>query len=286
MKKYTVIKILNNSVVQCIAENESQEFIAKGNGLSFKIDAGGQIDESDIESMYFKSDKKNRNQYINLIERCDPELIDAVEEIIHKMEIKFGKCYDEYIHIALLDHLNFSLYRLKNNIEVKNILVDEYRFLYKKEFEFSEEIVKFINDRLNVKLPQSEVGFLTLHFHSALHNERVSKTSLYMEIIASCMKLLEKELNMKIEPSSVEGIRLVTHLKFALQRVRQKIDMVNPVLEALKSNYSEIYQIAVKIAKMLKENYDIDLPEGELGYLVLHIQNIVMTLKTNKKVRE
>ena len=151
MKKYTITKILNNSVVQCVAEEDLQEFIAQGKGLAFKASVGGQISDEDIESMYFKSSKKNRTDYINLVERCDPELINAVEDVIHKMEIQFGKCYDEYIHIALLDHLNFSLYRLKNHIEVKNILMDEYKFLYEDEFEFAEGIVQFINEKLNVK---------------------------------------------------------------------------------------------------------------------------------------
>ena len=283
MKKYTVIKIFNNSVLQCIVEDESQECIAKGKGLAFKVDVGGQITDEDIESIYFKSDQKNRNHYIDLVKRCDPELIETVEEIIRKMEVQFGKCYDEYIHIALLDHLNFSLYRLKNNIEVKNILVEEYKFLYKQEYEFAEEIVEYFNTRLHVKLPKSEVGFLTLHFHSALHNERVSKTSLYMEIITACMELIEKEIDMKIDPGSVEGGRLVTHLKFALQRVSQNIEMMNPVLEDLKVKYFETYKIALKIAAMLRENYEINLPKGELGYLVLHIQNIIMTLKDKQE---
>ena len=106
-----------------------------------------------------------------------------------------------------------------------------------------------------------------------------------MQIIDSCMRLIEQELHMTINRGSVEGIRLVTHLKFALQRVSQNIEMVNPVLESLKSSYPEIYQITLKISKMLSNDFGIDLPEGELGYLVLHIQNIVMSLK-NKKERE
>lgn len=278
MDQYIIQKVLSNNIVQCQKIGADEDCIVQGKGIGFQRKRGDLLPNELIEKIYFKQDHKKINQYLNLVEKCDPVLVEAVEEIIRRMEKRFGNVYDEYVHIALLDHLNFSLYRYQNNIEINNIFLEEYRLLYAQEYEFAKEMVAYIDACMHVELPESEIGFITLHFHSALHKESVSKSSLYMQIIAACLALIETRLGIALDVGSVERMRLVTHLKFALQRADQSIEVANPILESLKQQYPKIYEIAVDLAEMMETNYGIILPEGELGYLVLHIQNIVMTL--------
>lgn len=283
MSGYIVERVLGNNIVQCKKSGEQADYLVQGKGLGFHRKCGDVIPPEQIEKVYFQKDTKKITQYLELVERCEPILVESVEEIITRMEARFGTAYDEYIHIALLDHLNFSLYRLRNGIEINNIFLDEYRVLYADEYAFAAQMAAYINDRLHVTLPESEIGFITLHFHSALHKESASKSALYMQIIADSIALIEEQLQEKLDRGSLERMRLVIHLKFALQRAEQKIELNNPVLEPLKDQYPEVYAIAVLLAKMLYEKFGLRLQEGELGYLVLHIQNIVLTYKTQGK---
>lgn len=283
MREYVVKKVLSNNIVQCQKMGEEEDCIVQGKGIGFQRKRGDLLPIELIEKTYFKRDRKKIDQYLELVEKCDPMLVEAVEEIIRRMEQRFGNVYDEYVHIALLDHLNFSLYRYQNQIEINNIFLDEYRLIYADEYAFAKEMVSYIDECLQVALPESEIGFITLHFHSALHKESVSKSSLYMQIIASCISLIENRLHVSLDSGSVERMRLITHLKFALQRADQSIELSNPILESLKQQYPEIYAIASDLADMMETTFGIHLPEGELGYLVLHIQNIVMTLKPRKE---
>jgi transcriptional antiterminator len=279
MSNYQVKKILNNNIVLCFDIQNEQECITVGKGIGFQKNSGDFIDESIIEKVYFRKDNKKINQYLDLLSRCDEQLIVTVEELINIMEQRFGNHYDEYIHIALLDHLNFSVYRLNNNIQVNNIFLEEFSVMYEKEYIFAKEALMRINDKLGIQLPDVEAGFITLHVHAALNRENASKSALYMQIINDSIAFIEKTVNQTIPNGSLERMRLVTHLKFALERAGKKQILNNPILESLKKQLPDTYKLAQDLSMMIEEQFGMKLHDGEIGYLTLHIQNIKTRLE-------
>lgn len=278
MKRYIIQKVLNNNIVQCQIASQDEECMLLGKGIGFQKVRGDYVDNEKIEKAYFTRDQKNITRYMELVEKCDSSLVEVVEEVIQKMEQHFGNVYDEYLHIALLDHLNFSIYRYQNQIDIKNIFLEEFSIMYEKEYAFAKDMLSFINERLHVQLPDSEIGFITLHIHSALHEESVSKSALYMQIIAACIEKIEDALQVHLDACSIERMRLITHLKFALERADKKIQISNPVLDSLKTTYPKTFALAMSLGDMMKDIYGIKLHEGEIGYLALHIQNIILSL--------
>lgn len=278
MKRYIIQKVLNNNIVQCQIASQDEECMLLGKGIGFQKVRGDYVDNEKIEKAYFTRDQKNITRYMELVEKCDSSLVEVVEEVIQKMEQHFGNVYDEYLHIALLDHLNFSIYRYQNQIDIKNIFLEEFSIMYEKEYAFAKDMLSFINERLQIQLPDSEIGFITLHIHSALHEESVSKSALYMQIIAACIEKIEDALQVHLDACSIERMRLITHLKFALERADKKIQISNPVLDSLKTTYPKTFALAMSLGDMMKDIYGIKLHEGEIGYLALHIQNIILSL--------
>lgn len=278
MKRYIIQKVLNNNIVQCQIASQDEECMLLGKGIGFQKTRGDMVDPSLIEKAYFTKDQKNITRYLELVEMCDSSVVDVVEEVIQMMERHFGNVYDEYLHIALLDHLNFSIYRYKNHIDIKNIFLEEFSIMYEKEYSFAKEMLRYINECLDVHLPDSEIGFITLHIHSALHDENVSKSALYMQIIATCIEHIENALDVHLDACSIERMRLITHLKFALERADKKVEINNPILDTLKITYPKTYALALSLGDMMKDIYGVKLHEGEIGYLALHIQNIVLSL--------
>lgn len=278
MKRYIIQKVLNNNIVQCQIASQDEECMLLGKGIGFQKTRGDMVDPSLIEKAYFTKDQKNITRYLELVEMCDSSVVDVVEEVIQMMERHFGNVYDEYLHIALLDHLNFSIYRYKNHIDIKNIFLEEFSIMYEKEYSFAKEMLRYINECLDVHLPDSEIGFITLHIHSALHDENVSKSALYMQIIATCIEHIENALDVHLDACSIERMRLITHLKFALERADKKVEINNPILDTLKITYPKTYALALSLGDMMKDIYGVTLHEGEIGYLALHIQNIVLSL--------
>lgn len=216
MNQYYVKKVFSNNIIQCQISDEDKDCIVQGKGIGFHCKKGDIVPLDMIEKVYFRSNLKKMNQYLSLVENCDPMLVEAVEEVIRQMEKQFGSEYDEYVHIALLDHLNFSLYRYHHQITMNNIFLDEYRMMYEKEYAFAQKMLIYINQCLQITLPESEIGFITLHIHAAIHKKSASKSSFYMQVIARCISKIEEHLQVTLDVGSTERMRLVTHLKFAL----------------------------------------------------------------------
>lgn len=275
-KRYLVNKVLNNNIVQCFDIELHRECILSGNGIGFGKKKQDVIDPMDIEKSFVIEDQKNLTKYQQLVASCDPRVVQVTEGIIAYLEEEFKTSYNEYLHIALLDHLHFSVYRYFNHIEVPNIFLEELAMMYQKEYIFAERMLQYVNESLHITLPKSEISFITMHIHAALHNKKVSKASLYAEIINDSLAYIEKTLGLTEGMALLERSRLILHLKFALERQRNHMPLTNPITKSLQQEYPKTYQLAKQLGAHIEKKYGIRLPEGEIGYLTLHIQNIIM----------
>lgn len=274
MEKYVISKILNHNVVQCYEITQKEDCMIMGNGIGFQAKVGEPINNERIEKIYFIKDSKNLSKYQTLIQNCDEHLVSITEKIIEEVGKKFGY-FNESLHITLLDHLNFSIYRIKHQLAINNIFLDELSMMYKEEFAFSKRMLDYLNSQLDVCLPESEVGFITLHIHSAIKNEKTGMVSLYLQIVSESIQFIEKRLKLNLKADSIERSRLTTHLKFAIKRVSEHITIENAMHDSIKTLYPNTYTLALALADHISTQFDIKLPEGEIGYLTLHIQNIV-----------
>lgn len=275
MDKYLIKKVLSNNVMQAHDIESNEECILLGKGIGFAYKNKEQIDTDKIEKKFYLKNTANFNKYQQLVEKCNEKLIFIVEEYIGKIEKYFDCKYSESLHIGLLDHLNFSLYRLRNNITISNIFIDEIGAMYEKEYTFAREMFEYLNSELGVRLPDVEVGFIALHIHASIKGDKTSQTALYVKIISQCLALIEKEFDIKLDPKSLNRARLITHLKFALKRASENKNIDNVIINSLKSTYPKTFRFAENLAKYIFENYGLSLPEGEIGYLTIHIENII-----------
>ena len=73
--------------------------------------------------------------------------------------------------------------------------------------------------------------------------------------------------------------RLVTHLKFAIKRSLDGVEINNLIGDLVHDKYRKSYQIACMIGDHIENTYGISIGEGERCYLTIHLQNIVMYRK-------
>lgn len=275
LKNVVIRKILNHNVVQGYDADLKKEFLIHGTGIGFRKRDGDAVDPANIAKIYEIQDKSSLSAYESLLQSTEASLIDLSEAIITKLVNRFGSNYDEKLHIALLDHLNFSIYRYRNHIAMQNIFLDEIELMYPNEFQFAKEMVLFVNESLGIELPEAEIGFISMHIHSAYHDDSASETALTINMIGRCMNFIEQSICKKIKPHSIERQRLVTHLKFAFKRAKQKQHLSNPLSHSIIEKYPKTYALATSMANILNDEFMIELSEGEIGYLALHIQNIL-----------
>src|SRR5699024_2558476 len=119
-KKFTVSKALNNNVILVVDKKTNEELVLVGKGIGFGKKENKEIvlEEEEIEKSFVAFDESTKKDYYRLMNQLNSKVIGVSEEIIAMAESKFGTL-NSHIHIALTDHIGFTMDRLKMGLEIK-----------------------------------------------------------------------------------------------------------------------------------------------------------------------
>ncbi len=121
---------------------------------------------------------------------------------------------------------------------------------------------------------ESEIGFITLHIHSARVNEEVSQSLKYTRIVKEVMEYIQEILGIKTNQKSMEYARLVSHLRYALDRIENDMVLKNVILESIKTQMSEEFEISEKVCEFISQKLSKEVCEDEVGYISMHIHRL------------
>lgn len=288
MNNYMILKVLNNNVILATDLETNQEMILVGKGIGFGKKDGKAISlsPSEVEKTFIGFNEATKKAYIQLIHQLDGNVMGVSEEIIALAESQLGPL-NEHIHVALTDHIGFAIDRIKEGLDLNNPFVHEIKILYPEEYQIGLQAAKIIKERLNVSISLSEVGFITLHIHSARQNKKVTDTMKDTRFLKEIIDMIQDELSIQLDNTELMYSRLVNHLKVSLFRLKEQKYITNPLLHNIKDQFKESYQIASKIGNHIQKSKGLEVTEAELGYLALHIERINETKKLiNKRVTE
>lgn len=282
MENFEILGVLNHNVILVQKEPKGTQFILIGKGLGFSKKVGMKIalDKSQIEKSFLVYDTQGKIEYLNLIEQFDDKLIGVCSEITVLAEKKMGKL-NESLLIVLTDHISFAIERIKRGMAIQNPFVYEIKNLYPDEFEIGLAAKTMIRKQIHVEINDDEVAFIALHLNAAKQNEEVSESLNKTRVVKMMISALEESLEVKFE-RDLTYIRLINHFRASMDRVEKNIIAENPLLPAVKEYFSESYALAQKVGEIVQQELDLTLPEGELGYLAIHIDRISRTLKNKK----
>ena len=269
-----VEKILNHNVVLCRDESQ-RNLIAFGTGIGFNKKSGDSLDEARIVNLY---GLKNLARYEKLISETEDQIVSLSEQIIRELEECFSQDFDRNIHVSLLDHLQFSVKRYRENMIVQNVFLDETAYFYPKEFAFAKQAFAMVNESLKINLPLSEAGFLCMHIHAALHHEDLSFTNFSFQVMQDILGLIETDLGIDLKQYEDARQRLMTHIRFAIKRSLEHSEIQNDLQEVIQERYVRAFALAKKISTVVQEKYDLSLNEAELAYLSIHLENIIRSI--------
>lgn len=266
-----VIKSYNNNIVSVKINGE--ERVLFGRGIGFNKKFGDTIEKgTEVDKIFIIEDEDNLRNFKQVIENVDEEFLVLCEKMISYIENELGENLDERIHVALVDHLNFAVKRLSNNEEIENPFIIEIKALYPKEYSLAEKVAIILEKETKVSIPTGEIGFITLHIHSARNSGRVSNSIKNTYMINSIIEYIEEKMEIKIDRTSLDYARFLTHLKFAIKRISGDITIKNDFIKEIKSKYKVSYKIAKGVSKILVEKLEKSVGDDEIAYLAMHIE--------------
>ncbi|WP_205665336.1 BglG family transcription antiterminator [Pseudalkalibacillus hwajinpoensis] len=208
-----------------------------------------------------------------LLGLVDRDKLLKVEKIVDEVNDELPYMIADSAYIGLIVHLTLAVERIQKGekIEIDN----DYLITLKstKEFNFGRLIGAKLESFFRIHIPEAEIGYITMHLRGA----KLRNTSDYFleetnyPIVVKAKELIryvEERMHAGLESNDSLLQGLVTHLGPATHRIRQNMTIHNPLLDKIKEDYSDLFDLLDGAIKEIFSN--VPIPEEEVGFLVLH----------------
>lgn len=269
---FRIVKVLNNNAI--LAEDESNnESVFLGKGIGFGRKVNESFEKIDNSKCYHLQKETDKGSSLDLIDNMQPLFLEIASEILNIAEKRF-EVIDNSVLVTLADHIAFSIERLKKGMELDNPFTDDIKSLFTDEYNVALEGREIIKRRTGVEISNDEVGYITLHIHSALTCDKVSQSMRIAMIIRETIEKVEKEFDIEIKTDSLSYTRLMNHVKFMIVRLKNHEKLHVDINQYTKTEFPNSYNIASDICDKIAREIKQDIDEVEVGYLALHIERI------------
>ena len=157
--------------------------------------------------------------------------------------------------------------------------------LYPAETELGKYAVNLIQKKLLVKLPESEITNIAMHFVNA-EEENINDSSEWdVELlIDGITNEIETWFGVSIDRKGFNYNRFVMHLRYCLKRIEEKKqfeDDNGKLFEIMKEESPEIYECSLKISSIIGDKLQEQITQDEILYLMIHISRILKNNTAN-----
>ncbi|REJ31168.1 BglG family transcription antiterminator [Caldibacillus debilis] len=205
--------------------------------------------------------------------------IAGIQRIILEKMGRYGLVMTDIALTNLIVHIAISCARIRNKNYVSMPSVEEKEIMNKREYKIAEEIVRQLEKEIQVKFPPQEIAYITLHLlgNRLFHEDRTDQEEVKSlldgppgELAKEIIRRVEEKMHLGIAGDRKLAISLVLHLEPAINRHRFGMNLRNPLLEDIKTNYPLAFEAGVIASTVIQERLGIKIEESEIGYLAIH----------------
>ena len=276
MDNIIIEKVINNNIISAY-EKSGAEVIVMGRGIGFKKKQGEVVPADQISKIFRIKSRTLTEQFKELLANMPLERVRISDEIISHAKDHLKLKLNQSIYVTLTDHINFAIERVSQGIEPQNALLWEIKRFYPQEFQLGIYALEPIHDRLGILLPEDEAGFIALHFVNAEYGTDIRDAVKFPDQMQAIVDIVERELGILLDESSLHYERFMTHIKFLIQRIYRKELLSSEDRELslmMQRKYPREYQCSVKVAEYIMQATGCRLSEEEIMYLSVHIRRV------------
>lgn len=183
-------------------------------------------------------------------------------------------------YIGLILHLTIAIERMRNHDPI--LIGEELLNRLRKDpmFERAKELAEHFEDEFDLTFPHEELAYITMHLKGArlLHIEEPPTSELEDVISPYELQRLVYQLIDHFEAITHSSLKqddllisgLITHLRPALTRIKYKLQIRNPLLKQIQTQYPEVYRQTSMASQRLGQQHDLAFNDDEIAYLALH----------------
>ena len=270
-----VIKKINTSAVIAL-DSDGKEVVVFGKGIGFPQVPYELSDLSKIERTFYDVDSK----YYSLLTSIPTNILRVSAEIVEYAEVELNCKLNPSLVFTLADHLNFTIERFRNGINIVSPISYDISHLYPKEYHEGKKALEMLSDRADVDLPESEAVSIAMHIiNGEVGTSGLNELLKTGQIIDGVTRIVEDFFQIQIDKNSYEYSRFMMHLRYLIIKLQnqddQEVEGHTLILRTLAKENPEAYMCAGKITDYFRKTWGLKCNEEEKLYLMLHIARTV-----------
>ncbi|WP_449355130.1 BglG family transcription antiterminator [Virgibacillus natechei] len=220
-----------------------------------------------------------------LLGLVNPDKLSMIESRVEQTRDELPYALADSAHIGLVVHLALAIERLRkgDTINIDSAYLKQMEGT--KGYAIAKKMIRDLEISLDMEIPDDEIGYITMHLMGAKlrHDEHYLMEDSSIDTARKAKELIDyvsTKLDIDLTENSALLNDLVTHLKPTIYRMKQGMNISNPMIDEIERDYGDLFQL---IARGTAEIFpDTPFPRDEIGYLVLHFASVL--LQSEKKV--
>ena len=279
---YRIKKVLNHNAVIGIGGQDNREYLIMGKGIGFGKKVAERIEIRPADTVYSLKESTERGSAEKLVNSIEPVYLEIANEILDEAEKVFQKI-DRSVLFPMADHIEYAVKRIKNKEQISNPLRDDIRVLFHMEYKVAQKIQPILKERMGIEIEDDEIGYVALHVHTAINDEKISQAMQMAQAVRECISLVEKEVGKPIDIMSLSYNRLMNHVRNMVARAMSKEQLKLNMNDYMSVKFPKAFETARYICEQLGRSLKYTLTAVEIGYLAMHIERVACDELENKE---
>jgi lichenan operon transcriptional antiterminator len=192
----------------------------------------------------------------------------------------------------LIMHIAIGIKRIKKGKNIKLDTLELKHLQDQEEYFVASQIVASLEEAFSIKIPNEEIAYITIHLMGAkrfqdgkLQQEDFiemigeSNHELILEILAEIKRIYR--IDLVEDKEFIYGLGL--HLRSAMNRMKYRMNLQNPMLKEIKTKYPFSFELAIAASDIIQRKQHIVINEDEIGYIAVHLEAAIERMKNMKK---
>lgn len=247
---------------------------------------GSEMHKRSCISQYFyhtdtMDDLFNKRNPMNEVQK---QIRDILFETLEKMNFRLS----DIGFSNLIIHITIAMQRTQDVHED----VEHYRDIMQlREYHIAQELVKRLNAAFSIHLQPIETCYIAIHLlgkKSMQFHREYAITQEIEELMQKILVQIKEQFHYDFTSDFELYTVMALHFQPLLNRLQYGLSMQNPLLESIKKENHEAFEMAVLSADVVQKELSFVMSEAEMGYLALHyalaIERVVDTQQKKKNI--
>ena len=255
---YRIEKVLNHNTVIVVGSEDNKEYLIMGKGIGFGKKVTERIEAREEDTIYTLQTSTERGNNKELAKSVSPVCLEIADAVYKEAQKVFGQV-DSNMIFPLADHLEYAIKRAEQKEQMKNPLTEDIRLLFHMEYQVAQCTVSILKEKAGIEIREDEIGFIALHIHSAIENEKISQSMQMAQAVRTCVSKVEAITGVMIDVKSLAYNRLMNHVRYMIIRVNRGETLKVNMNEYMEITFPQSFQIAKEICEEIETSLKLSL---------------------------